>query len=309
MKPTAQITRRDFAKNVMLSSAAVMLAGSSGVSARNSPLSDFDLMKEVRKYRKLDAYATSSFTAENLDYHIEFADRLGIEKMFIANPMTEMEATPDEFRALNDKVAKAVKQFPDRLTGQFTVNPLFRQESLDEISRCLDMGMTGTRLYHQVKINDPVYAPVIEKLTAHHLIIFMHGECQMGVGGYRMKYDVKKRPAISTPDDFAEAALRYPEAVFQFAHLGGGSDWECMCKTFAGIPNIYVDTGGSNNEENMIDFALQHLGEDRLLFGTDNSFYQSVGKILASGLTETQKRKLFFENYQRILKKGGFRVD
>lgn len=285
-----------------------MLLGSSGHMPPSPPISEFDLMKQVRKYKKLDAYATSPLTPDNLKYQLEFADRLGIEKMFIANPMTEIEATPEQFIALNNKVAKAVKEFPERLIGQFTVNPLFRQQSMDEINRCLDLGMTGTRLYHQVKINDKIYEPIIEKLASHQLIIFMHGECQMGVGGYRMKYDVKKRPTISTPEDFAEVARRFPQAMFQFAHLGGGSDWECMCKTFADVPNIYVDTGGSNNEENMIDFALKHLGEDRLIFGTDNSFYQSVGKILASDLTESQKKKIFFENYQSILKKGGFHV-
>lgn len=308
MKVTDSITRRDFTKGLMLSSAAFMLPGNSAAKERNSQDSDFDLMREVRKYRKIDAYATSNFSSENIKYQLEFADRLGIEKLFMANPMTEIEATPEEFRALNDKVAKAVRQYPDRLVGQFTLNPLFRQQSLDEIARCLDLGMTGTRLYHQVKINDKIYEPIIEKLASHHLIIFMHGECQMGVGGYKMKYDVKKRPTISTPDDFAEVATRFPEAMFQFAHLGGGSDWECMCKTFADIPNIFVDTGGSNNEENMIDFALQQLGEDRLIFGTDNSFYQSVGKIIASGMTEVQKKKIFFENYQKILRKGGFNV-
>lgn len=309
MKRTDSITRRDFTKGLMLSSAAFMLPGSSAAQERNSRDSDFDLMKEVRKYRKIDAYATSNFTPENLQYHLEFADRLGIGKMFIANPMTEIELSPAEFKALNDKVVKAVRQFPDKLVGQLTINPLFKKQSLDEINRCLDLGMTGTRLYHQVKINDSIYDPIIEKLASHNLIIFVHGECQMGVGGYKMKYDVKKRPTISTPDDFAEVARRFPEAMFQFAHLGGGSDWECMCKTFADIPNIYVDTGGSNNEENMIDFALQHLGEERLIFGTDNSFYQSVGKIMASGLTEVQKKKIFFDNYQKILKKGGFHVD
>ncbi|MNL47199.1 hypothetical protein D3C87_1699720 [compost metagenome] len=59
----------------------------------------------------------------------------------------------------------------------------------------------------------------------------------------------------------------------------------------------------------MIDFALQELGEDRLLFGSDNCYYQSVGKVLASNLTEVQRKKLFFDNFNNILKKGGNHVD
>jgi predicted TIM-barrel fold metal-dependent hydrolase len=55
----------------------------------------------------------------------------------------------------------------------------------------------------------------------------------------------------------------------------------------------------------MVDFAVEWLGEDRVFFGCDSSFYQGVGKILSSGLTEMQKRKIFYDNYNNILKKSG----
>lgn len=301
-----RLTRRKFTAGIISSSLLI----SSGLSGRGmEKKGSFDLMKEVLRFKKLDAYTTSVFTKESIAQHLDYADRYGISRMFAANPMTQIELTPAEFRELNNKVMAAVKMHPDRFTGHFTLNPRFKKESLDEIDRCLDAGMTGTRLYQQVKINDPLYEPVIEKLASKNILIFMHGECQMGVGGYKMKYDAGKVKTISTPDDFADAARKYPEAMFQFAHLGGGSDWECMCKTFEPYPNIYVDTGGSNNEEYMVDFALKHLGEDRLFFGSDNSLYQSIGKIFASELTDGQKEKLFFKNYQRVLKKGGFHVD
>jgi len=59
----------------------------------------------------------------------------------------------------------------------------------------------------------------------------------------------------------------------------------------------------------MIDFAVEHLGEDRLFFASDNSYYQSVGKILAANLNDRQKQKIFFDNYNNLLKKGGRGVD
>lgn len=304
------MSRRKFMRNTGLSATGMVMMASSypGVAQQKSQEKKFDIMEEVRKFRKIDAYATSNFSPENIRAQLDFADRLDIEKLFIAHPMTPIKANPDEFRELNDRVIKSVKQYPNRLVGQFTLNPIYQKESLEEIDRCLDMGLRGTRLYNQVKINDPLYFPIIEKLSGRKVLIFMHGECQLGVGGYRMKYDAGKLPGTSTPDDFVDAATRYPEAMFQFAHIGGGGDWECMCKSFEQVPNIYVDTGGSNNEEYMVDFALKTLGEDRLFFGTDNSFYQSVGKILSSNLNESQKRKIFSENYLSVLQKGGYDV-
>ena len=298
-------TRRKFIRGTAVSAAGMML--SSNLQDSPAPTA-YDIMKEVRKYRKIDSYATSSLSGDNLRAQIDFADRFGIERLFIAMPMTEIRNTPDEFREMNARVRNAVKQFEGRLTGQFTFNPIYQKESLEEIDRCVGEGMVGSRVYHQVKINDPLFFPFIEKFIDLKMIFFMHGEVQLGVGGYRMKYDAGKSPTISGADDFAEAAKRYPEAMFQFPHLGGGGDWEYVCKVFKDRPNIYVDVGGSNNQENMVDFALQHLGEERLFFGSDNSFYQAVGKILSSNLNELQKKKIFFENYNNILRRGGYHV-
>ena len=303
-------TRRHFIRGSAASAAGIIMApGLEGFSGRVEEPSRYDIMRELSKYRKIDAYATSSMTPDHLALQLDFADRLGIEKMFIAMPMTEIKATPDEFRAMNDAVYKAVQSHPGKLVGQFTFNPRFLKESLAEIDRCVSRGMIGTRVYHQVKINDPAFYPVIEKFIGLKMILFVHGESQLGVGGYRMKYDAKKSHSISVPEDFADAARKYPEAMFQFPHLGGGGDWEYMCKAFKDHPNIYVDVGGSNNQEFLVDFAVRTLGEDRVLFGSDSSFYQAAGKVLSSNLTEAQKKKVFFENYRNILKKGGYDVN
>ena len=64
-----------------------------------------------------------------------------------------------------------------------------------------------------------------------------------------------------------------------------------------------MDVSGSNNVANMIDFAMKYIGEDRLLFGCDGSFYQGIGYLFSAKLTDDQRRKIFFENYNTTLKK------
>lgn len=270
----------------------------------------YDLMKEVMKYRKIDAHAHIYFTDSSPEEQLDFGKRLGIDKQVISRYLSVMPGTPEQFREYNDLTIKAMNEYPDQLLGGFVLNPQYKKESLEEIERCADAGMIGTgELYYQVKINDPLYYPIIEKLIDMKMIIFSHAECQLGVGGYRMKYDGHKEPNTSTPEDFVDIAKRYPEGIFQFAHIGGGGDWEYMCKALENSPNVYVDTSGSNNAGGMIDFAVETLGEDRLFFASDNSYYQSIGKILASNLTESQKKKVFFDNYNNLLKKGGRNVD
>ena len=136
------------------------------------------------------------------------------------------------------------------------------------------------------------------------MIILMHAHCGLGVGGKRTKYG-NIQPNSSIPEDFAEAAQRYPEAMFQYAHTGGGGDWQYACKMLKDYKNVYIDTSGSNNEGTMVDYTLDHFGEDRIFFGTDGSYYQGVGTILSSKLNDTQKRKIFFENFNEVLRKSG----
>ena len=299
--------RRKFLATTAISSGGLVsgsaMAGCS--EDRNSVTAFFDIMSEVMKYRKIDAHEHVDLYGGGPEVQIDYADRLGIEKIIVSRPVVTQTATPDDFREANDHVLRAMKLFPGRIMGQVTLNPVFEKESIEEIDRCTDQGMVGIKLYYQVKINDPLFYPIIEKSIDLKMLILMHANCQLGMAGYRMKYDTHINPNTSLPEDFVEAAVRYPEAMFQYAHTGGGGDWEYACKSFRDLPNIYVDTSGSNNEANMVDFALKCLGEDRLFFGTDSSYYQGVGNILASELNEVQRKKIFFENYNRVLRKGG----
>ncbi len=186
-----------------------------------------------------------------------------------------------------------------------TLNPSFPKESMEEIKRCADLGIVGVKLYNHVKINDPLFYPVIEKFIDLKMVILMH----MGIGKARINYDSREPANVSIPSDMAEAARRYPEATFQLAHIGGGIDWEDACKAVQDSPNVMVDTSGSNNSAGLIDCAMKYVGEDRLLFGCDNSFYQGVGHVLAGNLTDVQRKKIFFENYNKLLQKIGRHVN
>lgn len=257
-------------------------------------------------YRKIDSHAHVYFTPDSPATQIEFADRLGIEKMLVSRPMRPGgKGDPEEFRSCNDLVLKSMRLHPGRIIGQMTLNPLYLKESMEEISRCLDQGMVGLKLYNHVKINDPVFYPIIEKFIDLKMIILMH----VGIGKSRITYDAGEPPNVSVPADFVDVAARYPEAMFQFAHLGGGEDWEDAVKTLKHSPNVYVDISGSNNDAEIVDFAMEYLGEDRIFFGCDNSFYQGVGQMMAADLSEVQRRKLFFDNYNNILRKSGNHVD
>ncbi len=308
-----KINRRKFVANTV-SSGAGMVLGSRlmGLTRKEEMSSDAgeqkrNLMQEILKYRKIDTHAHVDEGSYRPEVNLDFADRLGIEKLMISDfirPHTE--GPPDDFRARNNFVMKCMKEHPGRFIGTVVLNPKYGKASLEEIDRCRDAGMIGLgELYNQVKINDPLYYPIIEKCIDINWNIMMHS----AIGYSRVVLNPHEPQNISLPEDFADVARRYPEAMFQFAHIGGGIDWENACKVLKDVPNVFVETSGSNNEADMIDFAMKYIGEDRLVFGCDYSFYQGVGQIFSAKLTEVQRKKIFFENISKRLKKGGKDVD
>lgn len=292
--------------------AALSMAGAayapqvlSSGSATSAPDGTFDVMKEVKAYRKIDSHAHVFFTDDSPATQLDLADRLFIEKLMISRPMAPgSKGLPEEFIKCNNLVLKAAKQHPDRFIGQPTINPQYPKESIEEINRCIGEGMVGLKVYNHVKINDPLFYPIIERYIDLKMIILMH----VGIGKARITYDAGEPPNVSIPEDFVDIAKRYPEATFQFAHLAGGEDWEDACNTLKHSPNVFLDVSGSNNDADIVDYAVKSVGVDRVLFGCDNSFYQGVGHVIAANLNPEQRRKIFFENYNNILKKCGRNV-
>jgi predicted TIM-barrel fold metal-dependent hydrolase len=302
------ISRREFFRNSAIAAAGISMSDKFDnlLPEKSYASASYDILKEASKYRKIDAHEHVGLSG-TIEYQLGMADRLGIEKLVVSNIISSdsnSKATPEEVRACNDEVLKVMKKYPERYMGWCFVNPLFGKESIEEINRCTGEGMIGLKVYNQVKINDPLFYPVIEKMIDLKMIILMHAHCGLGVGGKRTKYG-NIQPNASIPEDFAEAAERYPQAMFQYAHTGGGGDWQYACKMLKDYKNVYIDTSGSNNEGSMVDYVLDHFGEERLFFGTDGSYYQGIGAILASKLNDVQKCKIFFDNFNGVLKRSG----
>jgi predicted TIM-barrel fold metal-dependent hydrolase len=288
------MNRRSFLATASLPAATATLMG--------APAPHYDVRAEIRRYRKIDVhnhiFLDRGITPSQV---IAAADRLQIEKVAISMPRTTSKpesATPALCREANDFVLRAMKDFPGRFLGQCFVNPYYRSEALEEITRCINSGMVMLgELYTQVRLTDPRYFPIIEKCIELKAPLLSHG------AEARKDWRDPARPGGSNADDFAAIAKRYSEAMIIYGHIGGGGDWEYVCKVLRDAPTVYADTSGSVTDEGMIDFAVQCLGVRRLLFATDLSFENGVAKILAARLTEPERRQIFFDNFNNILRK------
>ncbi|KAB7530098.1 amidohydrolase family protein [Flagellimonas olearia] len=261
------------------------------------------MVQKAIQYKKIDAHNHTG----NFPDMIESMDRVGIQWAAISD--LQGKNTPENFRKSNDVVLKAVKQYPGRFLGKCRINPGYTKEALEEIDRCVDQGMVMLgELYDEYKANDPVYYPIIERCIDHKVPILIHSANILGL--WREGYP-KVGSSINTSiaDHFVDIGKRYPEALIICGHIGGGGDWEYVCRVLRNAPTVYLDTSGSVSDEGMIDMAVEHLGVDRLLFATDVNYETGVGKIMSANLTEKERKKIFFENFNNLLKPAGNHVN
>lgn len=263
------------------------------------------MFEKAVQYRKIDAHNHVGFPGLTPEAVNESCRRMGITKAACSFPGGK---NPDEIRRNNDVILDAMKKFPDRILGQCYVNPTFKKESLEEIDRCMDkgMGMLG-ELYDAVKASDPLFYPVIEKCIDHKIPLMWHGVTTLG--NWRPGYTPTNPPNSSVPEDFVEIGKRYPEAMIICGHIGGGGNWEYVCRVLRDSPTIFVDTSGSITDDGMIDMAIKYIGVDRLLFATDINYETGVGKIMNANISDEDRQKIFFDNFNNLLKKRGNHVN
>ena len=228
------------------------------------------------------------------DRIIEAADALGIDQLVVSIPVVRGMPDHATVRRCNDAVIASMQQYPGRILGYCYVVP-GQKESQDEISRCLDAGMIGIKLYNQYKIWDPAVHPVLERAIAEAVPVLEHA-------GHPTTREFRdEQPNISDASDFVRAATLYPECMLIEGHIGGGGDWEWSIKQLREAPSVYLDTSGSIIDDGMVEMCVRELGADRLLFATDMTMEGGVGKILGAELTRSQREKIFCKNFQAIL--------
>ncbi len=135
------INRRKFFRNTAISTAGILMGGNLlELSAKDYRASvSSDIMKEVMKYRKINAHEHVTADCSNVEAQIDFANRLAMDKLAISRPITKEnanDATPEEFRKANDSVLKAMEMYPDRYLGMCYVNPIY-----GKMLRTISMGI------------------------------------------------------------------------------------------------------------------------------------------------------------------------
>jgi len=221
-------------------------------------------------------------------------------------------------------VAAAVGRHPDRFVGYFVVNAA-AADAVDRTTRGLsELGLRCICLFpamHRYRLDDERVAKLFEVAAAHGGAVFAH--CGYLTIEARTKLGLRTAVDVRFGDPLALAvtASAFPSVPVIVPHFGGGFFREALMAAES-CPNMVFDTSSSNSwirfvpEITLTEVfrrALAVVGPDRLLFGTDSSFFPRGWRRVIHGAQQAilhdlgaepdVREKIFSGNFDRIFGK------
>jgi len=253
-------------------------------------------MREAALGGIIDFHVHITRSSDDCGRILEAASRCGISLICASSLGDEgyiPDPTPDQFRSANNYVLESMRRFPGRVIGFCYLNPNYPGESVEEMERCAAEGMRGVKLWIACRASDPKLEPVVSRAIELDLPILIHS----------FDKTTGNLPGESRPEDIADLAARFPRAKIVMAHLHGNG-FRGVAEV-AGLKNVSVDLSGSDPEVGLVEYALEELGADRLIFGSDapgRDFPSQLGKVLGAEMTDEERRKVLALNAARLLK-------
>ena len=105
--------------------------------------------------------------------------------------------------------------------------------------------------------------------------------------------------------DVAVLGRRHPDTHIIMAHVTGVG--RRGVQDVEDLPNVYVDTSGGWYDSEMVEYAVRHMGEDRVLYGSDypgRDYAPQVGRVEGASLPQEVKERILWRNAAAVLKLG-----
>jgi uncharacterized protein len=218
-------------------------------------------------------------------------------------------------------VRAAVLRHPGRFVGYFMFNPAAGDVTA-RLAPLLEYGfLRVVALFpamHRYRLDDPAVDAVFGAAAAAGAAVFVH--CGVLTVGVRKRLGLPSPFDLRLGDPLAVAAVatRYPTVPVIIPHFGAGFFREALMAADQ-CANIVLDTSSSNGWmkyspgltlDAVFRQALAVVGPDRLLFGTDSSFFPrgwqqpvhdaQVAALTAAGAAGEARDRIMGGNFTRL---------
>ncbi len=218
---------------------------------------------------------------------LQLGDENGITNFIVHSVATGAK----QVQSVNDFIASAVKEHPDRFIGFGTTHADY-EGKCDEIERMISLGLSGVKIHPDSQlfyVDDPRMFEVYDCIQGR-LPILVH------CGDYRYDYD--------SPERVRRVLDMFPKLTFIAAHFGGWSVQDLAVEYLLDT-GCYLDCSssmmylGSKRSRELIRL----YGAERFLFGSDYPMWhpgEELGRLRSLGLNEEEMDLMLWKNAERI---------
>ncbi len=272
----------------------------------------------------------------DLGARIAALDAAGVERQvitftapgtFIEEPARGVELA----RVVNDGLAGAVAQHPDRFLTLGPLSLTSPEAAADELDRCVqEHGFPGFMLYSNaagVPLADERFTPVYQRADAHGAVLYIHPTFPLGVEAMN---DYMLMPLVGFLMDttlaaahlvYAGVPARFPRIRWVLGHLGGaipylaerldrGYEAFARCRDHIDRPpsdtlrEFFYDT--VNFDPAALRLAIEFAGPSQILAGSDyphmiGSLEKMVTSLKGLGLDDNDEAAILGGNAARLL--------
>ncbi len=278
---------------------AVVIAIEAGVETFNSKVSSREVKKAIGEV--LDFVSLSRIpTLNKLVFNVE--EGIRDHRLLLI-----------EHRRPTREVVEAARAYPDRLIPVASYcSDKSVEGTIEENIKPFKNELLGVKIYptlHFIKPNSSKLDKLYNYIGDMKGIVIVHTGCDPGL------WELPHMCKLARPKYVIDAAKKHRDVLFIIAHLGSYS--ALMPGIFfhealeaLSLDNVYSDT--SAVDPFFVERAVQELGSDKLVFGSDYpymvglSIYDMVREIESLNIPERDKRKILVENPVKLLRDRGF---
>ncbi len=188
----------------------------------------------------------------------------------------------------NAEMVRAIEPYR-QLLGYVYVNPVFIDESIEEMERYLPLDfMVGVKIHPRLcatPCDDPAMERLMHEVAARSQVVLVHTVDQHAA------------------HQLGDYARHHPHLSFILGHAGH-TDSDEAARVAKCLDNVYIEFCCEWPGAGKIERALGICGPEKICFGSDSDLLDpgfTAGMYESAGLSDKQQRMIYWENAARLL--------
>ena len=262
----------------------------------------------------------SQYSIMSSDNLIKLMDENNISSSIVLSLALSPVMTNPEIVKINEYVYEQVNKSKDRLSGFFTINPFFGDESMQILESSIrELGLSGLKLhpsFQEIYPGDKILYPFYKKMQDYGLPVLFHTG-SIGVIPYK--------DCFSNPSHIDEVACDFPQLIIIVGH-SGKIYYRETAMLLRKHKNVYADVSTNIGRDLLFGhhpmawllykFKSYAGCINRVIFGSDYPFYMqdetlkclysAVGLLnekYDSFITNEDVDKILFKNALNLLER------